>query len=119
MNTIEKLQEQLRAIIAEYSNSSSIIKDDDVANFLNVISDYDNEQDTNSSVYDSFMDLGFVDLDVVQDVASRSDINSLYNLTYDLDDLDCEYYLLDDWGSLHNITKQDLSDFIEDLDYAK
>ena len=115
---IEELQEKLRAIIADYSNSS-IIKDDDVANFLNVITDYDNEADTNSSIYDSFMDLGFVDLDGVQDIASRCDINSLYNLTHDLDDLDCEYYFLDDWSCLHNITKQDLSDFIEDLDYAK
>ena len=115
---IEKLQEQLRAIIADYSDSS-IVKDDDVAKFLNIITDYDNEQQTNSSIYDAFMDLGFVDLEGVQDIASRSDINSLYNLTCELDDVDAEYYFLDDWSSLHNITKEDLSDFIDDLDYAK
>ena len=115
---IEKLQEQLRAIIADYSDSS-IVKDDDVAKFLNIITDYDNEQQTNSSIYDAFMELGFIDLDGVQDVASRSDINSLYNLTCELNDLDAEYYFLDDWCSLKNITKEDLSDFIDDLDYAK
>ena len=115
---IEKLQEQLRAIIANYGDNT-IIKDDDVANFLNIIADYDNNENTNDSIYDSFMDLGFIDTDGVQDVASRCDINSLYNLTYYLDDLDCEYYLLDDWGSLHNITKEDLSDFIDNLNYAK
>lgn len=116
---IENLQQKLRELIKDYHYESDIIDDDDVDSFINTIIDYDHEN--NGAVYDCLQDnCNIVNYDVISDIINNfktvEDISIFIN---DLDDATYENYILDDYGCLQNIRKQDLSDFIEDLDYAK
>ena len=117
---IEKLQEELRAIIAHYKNDDDIVSDSDVAKFINCITEYDNANNNNSSIYDALIDnLNIVNADQVSDIARSCSVARLYALVSSLDDIDAEYYSLNDYEELHNITVEDLRNFIDGLDYAK
>ena len=117
---IEQLQSQLRAIIAHYKHDDDNVSDADVVKFINCINEYDDTNDNNCAIHDALIDsLNIVNADQVSDIARSCNVARLYALVSSLDDIDAEYYSLNDYEELHNITAQDLRNFIDDLDYAK
>ena len=113
---LENLKEQLNNILKEYQHDEYVVVlDKDIADFENLIIDYDNENSTD--YYSSFMEVVQVaDFDIIQDVI-KSNIGSVEELADMLDDIEyksAEFFKFDDYGTLSNVYAIDLIDWIND-----
>ena len=120
MDNIKSLKEDLKNLLKDYNKSNLIVSDEDITKFINILSDYDNANNTNVEDY-LYSDLELCNFDDVKDylINHSEDLNSLLNCFSDVKDASADYYISDGMGGFKNIEVIDLSYFVEDYIYEK
>ena len=120
MSSLTSLKEDLKNLLHNYNKSDLIVSDDDVTKFINILTDYDNANNTNFADY-LYSDLELCNFaDLKDDLINHSeDLNSLLNCFSEVKDASADYYISDGAGGFKNIEVIDLSYFVEDYIYEK
>ena len=113
-------QEDLKNLLKDYNHSDLIVSDQDVTKFINILTDYDNANNTNFAD-DLYEDLELCNFDDIKDylINHSEDLSSLLNYFSDVKDASADYYISDGVGGFKNIEVIDLSYFVEDYIYEK
>ena len=120
MDKINSLKEDLKNLLKDYNQSTLIVSESDITKFINILTDYDNDNNTNFADY-LYSDLELCNFDDVKDylINHSEDLNSLLNCFSDVKDASADYFISDEAGGFKNIEVIDLSYFVEDYIYEK
>ena len=120
MDKINSLKQDLKNVLKDYNKSDLIVSDQDITKFINILTDYDNANNTDFADY-LFSDLELCNFDDIKDytINQVEDLSSLLNYFADVKDTSADYYIGDGLGGFKNIQVIDLIDFISDYIYLK
>ena len=115
MSKITSLKQDLKTVLKDYNKSDLIVSDQDVTKFINILSDYDNANNTTFSD-DLYADLELCNFEDIKDylINHASDLSSLLNYFSEVKDSNADYYISDGAGGFKNIEVIDLIYFVED-----
>ena len=120
MSKLDSLKQDLKNVLKDYNKKDLIVADEDVTNFINLLTSYDNCNNSNfcDDLYEVLELCNFEDIkDYV--INQSSDLNTLLNFFSEVKDSSAEYYISDGRGGFKNIEVLDLIDFISDYIYLK
>ena len=120
MSNLTSLKQDLTNVLHDYNKNDLIVSDQDVAKFINILSDYDNANNTNFADY-LYQDLELCNFEDIKDyiINQSEDLSSWLNCFGDVKDASADYYISDGMGGFKNIEVIDLSYFVEDYVYEK
>ena len=120
MSNLQSLKQNLTACLSNYTKNDLIVSDKDVTNFINLLSEYDN---CNNTTYcdDLYECLELCNFDDIKDyiINQSNDLATLFNYFSDVKDSNAEYYIADGMGGFKNIEVIDLINFVNDYIYEK
>ena len=120
MSNLDSLKQDLKNVLKDYKKNNLVVCDSDITKFINILSDYDNANNT-SYLDNLYADLELCSFEDIKDyIINQSDsLGTLLNTFSDVQDPTAEYYISNRFGGFKNIEVIDLIDFVSDYIYLK